>query len=183
MVKNTKTKVEIENETLKTMFKDKEFLVKLIRALFFGWDLTAEEKDMIRKEFVQPETREAFRKKFFAKFGDDTTIGQIADAWIGISDDRIVGQTETAIKQIKESREQSMKMLEQAMKQLANPNEAKVNLTYSSSDIDPLGIKLLARNRYMNTVEGSLSMIYQMANMKDVTPETIKTALKKNSSK
>jgi hypothetical protein len=175
-----------ELELLKTVFKDNEHLAKLLRRLFFGFELTEEEKAIVKTTFSTPEIKEALRKKFYSKFGDDAALGNIADQWASISDEKLIGASRDTITQITASKARVNEMLEKAMALIENPDGMKVDLSYdgvNASNSDPLGVKLLARNKYLNIIEGSLSMIYQICNMPEPTEEELKSKKKKDSSK
>ena len=85
------TTAEKEANLLKSTFKDNENLLKLLRKLFFSFELSPEEKLLIKNTFESKELREAFRKKIYSKRGDDANLGSIADEWVSITDEKLLG--------------------------------------------------------------------------------------------
>lgn len=177
--------VDKQTEQLKSVFKDNEYLLKVIRNLFFGLEVSEQDKLMVKDTFKDQDFKETFRKKFYARRGDDANLGNISDFWVGLGDDKIIGQAPETINQIVESRKLLYTMFEKAFSLLENPDGEKVlSGDYEANTMaDPFQITLLARNKYLNSVEAGLSFINIIANTKDKTPEQIKEELKKNSSK
>jgi hypothetical protein len=175
---------EQEAELLKVAFKDNESLLKLVRALFFGFELSADEKMRIKSSFANEQLREALRKKIFPVLSKDSPIGQITDAWMGI-ESNVFGQPKDTIYQAVQSKQVVLEMLDKAMNLLSNPDGEPMDLKYNPNEylIDGLQIKLLARNFYMKTVETALHFINQFANQAVVKPEEVKERRAKNSNK
>jgi len=180
---DTKSKIEIDNELLKNTFKGNEYLLKVMRKLFFGFPVKPEDKVLIKTTFVNADLREVVRKKFYAKPGDEVEIGQIADFWIGIPEDKIVGADLDAITQIIEPRKNFVHMVEIALNLLENPDGKVVDLTYNPDNDTELRIGLLSRNKFMNVVEAGLNMIKMVAEMKNLSPDEKEKLTNKNSSK
>ena len=177
------TKIEIENELLRNTFKGNDHLLKTMRSLFFGFHVKPEDKILIKTTFTNEALREAVRKKFYAKPGDEVEIGQIADFWIGIPDDKIVGMDYNTISQIIEPRKNFIKMTGIALALLEKPDGKKVDLVYSPEEDDELRIGLLSRNKFMNVIEAGLNMIKMVAEMKNLSPDEQEKITNKNSSK
>lgn len=177
------TRVEMENELLKNTFKGNDHLLKVLRNLFFGFDVKPEEKELIKSTFTNEALRGAVRRKFYSQTGDECEIGQIADFWVGIPEDKIVGMSPDAIAQLVEPRINFLKMAGVAMALLENPNGKKVNLNYDPKKDDEFRIGLLSRNKFMNSIEGGLNMIKMVAEMKELSPYQMEQLRKKNSSK
>ena len=173
----------MENELLRSTFKGNEHLLKVLRSLFFGFDVKPEDKELIKTTFASKELREVVRKKFYAKIGDDCEIGQIADFWVGIPEDKVVGANVAAIAQLIEPRVNFLKMAETAMALLEKPDGKKVNLDYDPKKDDEFRIGLLTRNKFMNSIEGGINMIKMVAEMKEQSPYQMEQLRKKNSSK
>jgi hypothetical protein len=144
-----------------------------------------EDKKLVKSTFNSEEIKLAFRKKLYSKRGDDAKFGSIADFWVSLGDDVLIGKTPEAISQIIKPRAKLEKMFETAMNLLDNPNGEKVDLSYDpkSLDKDPYQINLLARNKYLNAIEATLNFINIQANNIEM-PEDMKKFIKnKNSSK
>ena len=179
------TKVEEENKMLKQVFKDNEYLVQALRSLFFGWDLSDKDKSLIKDTFSSEKLRTVFRQKLFSKWGDQTPIGQIAGIWMNVSEDMIIGASKETRTQIMASRVEIERMLDHAMTLLVDPNGKKPETQYgeAESQLDMLGCRLMARNKYINTIESGIGAIYNFSNAKELTPAEKKELAKQNSSK
>lgn len=175
---------EQEAELLRISFKDNESLLKLVRALFFGFELSPDEKMLIKSSFANEQLREALKKKIFPVLSKDSPIGQITDAWMGI-ESNVFGQAKDTIYQAVHSKQRVLEMLDKAMLLLENPDGEQMDLKYNPKlqSLDDLQITLLARNFYMKTVETALHFINQFANQVVVKPEEVKERRAKNSNK
>lgn len=179
-----KTQAEKEIDLLKTVFKDNEPLLKLVRSLFFGFDLSDAEKNMIKTSFANPELREAFRKKTYPLIDKDVPIGHEADFWGGM-ENQIFGRDQHAIRQAVESKQRVLDMFIKAFNSLENPFGDRVDFGYSTESLmmDPLQIKLLARNLYFKTITTALMMIKTICDQEEETPAQKTKRLAKDSMK
>lgn len=178
-----KEQLKIDNDLIKRTFKGNEILLKTMRDLFFGRKISKEHSKMIKDTFADETIREVTRKRFYSKLGDDSAIGQIADFWIGVPEEKMVGAGIDQMAQIIEPRKNLLAMFETAFKLLVEPEGKKVDVTYNPAKDDELYIGLLTRNKYLNAVEAGLNMLKVIAETKEMTPEEIKEAALKNSSK
>lgn len=175
---------KVELEVLKGIFKDNEALIKSLRNLFFGYAISEDQKKIIKDTFKDEKTRELFRKKIYPKPTDDAPIGNISDQWVHITEDKILGASKEYIYQLVESRKLTFQMLDKAMLLLENPDGEKVDVSFSPNIIaDELQIGLLARNKYMNTIEASLAMIYKLVEQKEMSEDERKLKESKDSTK
>lgn len=172
-----------ETETLKKAFAENDALLVSIKALLFGFPIKKSEADVIETTFRDKNVREAFRRKLYFKLSPTTPIGQGADYWYG-TDTEIIGKDPETIKQIVNSKQSVLVMLEYAMKLLENPNlPKKITLEFAPTGDDPFQIELLARNKYINTVNTALVIIKTVSGMKNETVEETKRRLLTDSSK
>lgn len=177
------TTPEKEVEILKGLFKDNEYLLKLLRSLFFGFALTDEEKTLIKSTFNTVEIREVIRKKIYPLLNNEVPIGQVADYWMG-TESNILGHTRDTIYQSMASKEEVLFMLNSAMQLMIDPTlTSNINLNYIPDPTDPLGIGLLARNLYIRSIETGLNLINTIANQNVETQAQIKSKNKLNSNK
>lgn len=177
------TTAEKEVALLKVVFKDNDALLKSMLSLWFGFDISEAEKELIKGTFVDKDLREAVRKKIFPILSNDVPIGEVQDYWIGV-DQNILGQNRDTIAQIIGSKQQVFDMLKTAMVLLENPDAVKMDLTYKPSLVDDaLQIGLVARTLYIKTIQNGLVMIKTIANLDPKTQEQVNEAMKKNSSK
>lgn len=175
---------EQEALLLKTVFKSNDALLKLIRGLFFGFDLSAAEKEQIRTACGTPEIRLAIRKKIFPILDNDQALGTIADFWGG-TEQSIMGASRDTIYQFVQAKAAVWSLLQQAMSLLEDPHGTQIDLTYDpkANIADDLQIKLIARNIYMKTVSQGLFFILATANQEVITPVEAAKRAHKNSSK
>lgn len=176
------TTAEKEVALLKVVFKDNDGLLKSMLSLWFGFEISQAEKDLIRSTFINKDLREAVRKKIFPILSNEVPIGEVQDYWIGV-DQQILGQARDTIAQIIQSKARVYDMLKSAMILLENPDAVKMDLTYNPSLVDDLQIGLVARTLYIKAIQNGLVMIKTIANLEEKTPEQIGTTRSKNSSK
>lgn len=171
-----------EINLLKATFAENESLLKTIRRLFLGGELTDIEKNVIKETFQNQELIEAFRHKVYGLDNYDTPIGQVSDFWLG-AEKQIFGASRDTIEQVVQSKAMVRKMFETAFNLLRNPDGEKVDTLFIPSEIDGLQIKLLARNLYIQAIETSLLTVLTIAGKKDETLEQTLARLQRDSSK
>ncbi len=177
---------EEEAALLRATFKDNDALLKILRGLFFGFELSQAERDLVRGTFIGSELRLAFRKKVYGLMEDDSPIGSVPDYWLNIKAEQLLGASKDAIYQLIQSKAQLLKMFQKAMALLENPDGERVNVAFDPARtvLDDLGVGLLARNLYVQVMETSLHLVKQIANQPEpTTQDQVKKKLTKNSSK
>jgi hypothetical protein len=175
---------EQEVDLLKRTFKGNEYLLKILRGLFFGFDIKDEDKQLIKKVFASEELRTAIRRKTFPMLkGNDVPIGQIADFWMG-TEMNVLGATRDAIYQVVSQKQKVFEMFTKAFNLLENPFGEKVDLDFTPNlSFDPLQVELLARNLYMKSIETGLSFIKTISEMEETKPAEVQEKRKKDSAK
>jgi hypothetical protein len=160
--------IKKSNALIKQVFSKNPELIKVMQALFLGFDLTAEEKEMIKSTFENEELYEAIRRRIAPRLERDTMVGQQSDEWAGL-EEQIYGAHENQIYQAVHYKKEAIRMANQAMALLKNPDGEKINISYDPalSTNDPLQIKLLARNMYIKMVQNQLSTIWIIAEQKE----------------
>lgn len=171
-----------EIDLIKSVFSENEPLLKAVRKLFFGADLSIEEKGFIASNFT-PEIIEVFRRKVYSVNNLETPIGQLSDFWIGV-EQQIFGASRDTIYQAIESKNMVLEMFTKAFNLLSNPDGEKVSVQITPMlEADPLGVKMLARNLYMKAVETALLTVQTIAGKKTETLEQTLKRLQQDSSK
>lgn len=174
---------EQEASLLRDTFKNNEYLLKVIRSLFFGYDIADSDKLLVKSTFKDPQLREAVRKKIYPNLSNEVPIGQVADFWMGV-ETQIFGFDVNKIRQAIESKNIVLKMLKQSMSLLVDPDSIKVSLEYNPELVvnDELQIGLLARNLYIRTIETGLNFIQLVANQEVLSRADLKKKELKDSS-
>ena len=162
------TDIKKSNALIKQVFSKNPDLIKVMQALFLGFDLTDEEKQMIKTTFANDELYEAIRRRIAPHLEKDTMVGQQSDEWAGL-EEQIYGAHEGQIYQAVHYKKEAIKMAKQAMALLKNPDGEKINISYDPdlSIEDKMQIKLLARNMYIKMVQNQLSTIWIIAEQKE----------------
>jgi len=170
-------------EIIKATFSENEVLLQSIRKLFFGAEITPDEKANIVHTFSNPEVVEVFRRKVYGLNNLNTPIGQLSDFWLG-AESQIFGASRDTIYQAVNSKQLVLEMFTKAFNLLTNPDGEKVDVTINPSlETDPLGIKIIARNLYMKAIETGLSAMQTIAGKKDETLEQTLKRLQSDSTK
>lgn len=172
-----------EIDLIKSIFAENDALLVVIRKLFFGVELSLDEKRIIHSTFKDPEAILVVQKKMHGVNDfDSQTIGVLPDFWLG-TEKQISGQPIETIKQAIESKILIKEMFDKAIKLLSNPDGEKVNIEYVHDEDDYLGVKLIARNTYMMAVETTLLNLKIIAGLKEESAEEAEKRLQQDSSK
>jgi hypothetical protein len=170
-------------ELIKSAFAENDELLIMVRKLFFGVELTADEKKVVISNFSNPEVIEVLRRKVYGLNNLETPIGQLSDFWLG-AESQIFGASRDTIYQAIMSKEIVLDMFTKAFDLLTNPDGEKVNVdVHILMEADPLGVKLIARNLYMKAIESALHAVKMIAGTKIETAEEAVKRLSKDSSK
>ncbi len=171
---------------LKTVFKDNDYLLKTLRSLFFGYEVSKEDKELVNKTFSgKTQLQLALRKKIYALPTDDAPIEYLPDIWNGL-EQSVFGQSRDTIYQSVTSKGILVEMLTLTMKLMEDPEGEKVSLDFNpvtSLMSDPLETRLLARIMFMNTIHRGLNMVKVVANQPEESEEDKARRLQKDSSK
>lgn len=165
---------ENEVKLLKSLF-EREELYLLVRNLFFGFELTEEEQQVIAQAFKTPETRVLMRKIFKPELQKDIPIGQNFDLW---QTQDVKAATKDNFEDVVDAKFDLLTMIETALKRLDNPAEEGVDLS-----VHPELPLLIARNSFINYIDAQLQIIWTLVNKEDESAEEALMKLKKNSSK
>lgn len=173
---------ENEIETIKKIFAENDYLLIAVRKLFFGADLTDEEKKVVKSTFKDAKVKEIFRKKFYGELNLDTPIGQVSDFWMG-AEMQVFGATRDTIYQSVQSKTMIMELFRKAFDLLDNPDGEKIKLDVLTIEADPLQVSLLARNLYLKAVETALFTVKTIAGQKEESIEQAMKRLQQDSAK
>lgn len=173
---------DAEIDLIKSVFAENDFVLIAVRKLLFGGDITKQEKKAIVDTFSKDEVVKVLQRKVYAEHNLETPVGQLSDFWLG-AESQIFGASKDTIKQTIESKTIVLNMFRQAFKLLKDPDGEKVSTTIDLESMDDLGIKLIARNLYMQAIETGLSSMKVIAGMKDETLDQTLKRLQQDSSK
>lgn len=163
-----------EKELLKSVFKNNEDLLLAVRNLFFGFELTKEEKDMIEGAFKDEAIRRLMRKIFLPELQRDIPIQQSVDLWMTVGID---GKAPDEIVTLLTARAILIRLLEHVLEfRLEEPSDLTIN---KDTDL----AQLIARNQFIGHVELNLNIIRILANQEELSPEEQLERLKKDSNK
>lgn len=182
-------KTEEERDLIIATFKDNDFLLKALRSLFLGLAVSAEQKSAILD--LKREVKEIIKKRFCPKIEDDTAIGIVNDVWMGV-DEEVLNKNPTSILQAIASHDEAQKMANMALLLLDNIDGEKPDIQYKPNFVlngsqqelaDPLGIGLLARNKFIRLVNNQTWVLKTIAQQEKKTPQELAEIEKKNSSR
>lgn len=165
---------EAEISMIKELFADNEYLLKVLRRLFWGIDISKEDKDLILKTFKRDGSKEVLKRKFYGELDVETPIGQLSDFWMGV-EGQVFGASRDTIEQAITSKVMVLENFNKAFALLSNPDGEKPNMSVMSLVSDPLQSSMIARNIYLKAVETALFTIKTIAGKKEESlEETIK---------
>ncbi len=176
-----------EIEVLKIAFasSDGDYqILKIVRSLFLGFPISTSDATLVKSVFKDPEVKLALRKKMYPILSNDVGIGEESDFWFG-TETEILDKPPESIKQIVDSKQGCLDMLEQAFRLLDDPSGKKINLSYNPHDKndDPFHIWLLTRNKYVKVVVTGLTIVKVIAGQKSESVKDAKERLMKDSTK
>lgn len=171
--------VERDRQSIVSVFKDNEKLLKSLRALFLNLGLTPEEKASVRS--LSSEIKRIIRDRFYPVMDKDTPIGLSKDVWLG-AETMVFGHSKDSIKQAIEYKDKALKMTQAAL-ELLDEDGTVIDLRFDARKSDDLGVNLLARNQYIRHVESQLYSLWIIANQKEETPNQAKKRAQLDSSK
>lgn len=160
--------IKRSNELIKQVFGKHPELVKVLQALFLGFELTSDEKELVKSTFANDELYEAVRKRIAPRLERDTMVGQQSDEWAGLETD-IYGSHPDKIYQSVHYKKEAIAMAKRAVALLRNPDGEQIDISYDPDTTlnDPLQIKLLARNMYIKMVQNQLSTIWIISEQRE----------------
>lgn len=175
---------EEENKIIKSTFKDNDFLLKAMRALFLGLELTDDEKTLIKSTFSDKGLLRIIYKKFLPTLDKESPIGQVQDIWLGV-EQMVFGMTKETIYQAINYKELALNMTARALALLENPNGERIDVSFNpmTNINDEYGINLLARNQYIRHVESQLMFLKVIAEQKEEDTKEQQKRIAQNSAR
>jgi hypothetical protein len=173
--------MEQQIELIKSAFEGNKELLISVRNLFFGYEISPSEKDLIKKTFASPELMKIMRNRLIPSIDKDAPLEVSKDMWTGFD---MIGSNAEIISRTVEVRKNLISMLETALKLLENPDGQKVYINYDPAlfQADSNGILLTSRNHFIGMVINQLNGLSVVANTKTETPTQIGKRIKKDSS-
>lgn len=163
---------EGEKNTLKTVFSEDPAVYKILRDLFFGFDLTDDEKRIVANfKIIKP----LLRKIFLPTLAKDIPLGGNIDLW---QTQDIKTATPESFDTVFSSKVILLDLLETAFKRFDDPDDNHVDLSIKK-DLP----SLVARNSYISYVDSKIRFLIQFVNMDSLTPEEQLKMMQLNSSK
>lgn len=168
---------------IKDSFAGNNELLMSIRALLMGFEIDEATKNIIKSTFTNETVREAFREKLYPKLSPTSLIGQGGDFWFG-TDTEIIGRDPETIKQLMQSKKETLGYFDHAFRLLDDPFGKAISLEVECDfKKDPYQISFIARNRYLSALGTALAMIKAIAGEKKENLEQAKLRLFRDSSK
>lgn len=158
-----KSTPEEDLKLMKQVFKNNPTLLQTLQDMFLGFELTADEKSLVKTAFADENLYRIFKNKFTPHLTKGVMVGQQSDQWGGLEKD-IYGAPRDTIYQAVHYKKEAMAMADKAVALLKNPDGERPDLSYNPdlNASDPLQINLLARNMYIAMVQQQLAMIWVM---------------------
>ena len=179
------TDIKKSNAIIKQVFGKHPELIQLMQALFLGFELSAEEKSLIKSAFENDELFEAVRGRISPRLEKGVMVGKQSDEWAGL-EEQIFGAHPDKIYQAVYYKKEAIAMANKAMALLKNPDGERVSIDFDPdlNANDPLQIKLLARNMYIKMIQNQLSTLWIISEQKEgENPQTTAGRILKDSAK
>lgn len=162
---------EEDAKTIQKTFKD-ESILKSMRVLLLGLDVTDGDKSLVRAIFSDIDVRRIVGKRFLPSLTRESPIGTANDVWMGV-ESMVFGAPRDTIEQAVKYKELSIEMTRKGLALLENPDGEPMNVQFIPSEHadDPLQVWLLARNQYVRHVESQIMFLWMIANLPDAGKE------------
>jgi hypothetical protein len=185
MMNETQLKEEIK------LFKENlgsEAMLKSVRSLLLGLEISDEQKKQIQAVFSNKTLLDIFRRRVNQRVTDDADLGSISDYWMQSTDKLIGGSGDIAIQTIKIGAKliNHVKKMEEL---LQDPFQEPINFGVDFEKIDSsvsfseTTCSLVARNLFIRSVDFVLRLILSLVQSPEETPEQTVERLKKDSTK
>jgi len=173
---------EAEYGLLKTLFRDSDELLYLIRKIFFFGGLT--EAEIKQAEiFKKEEVFNVLKKTFIPEISETDPYNQVIDTWMTLDlKDKLADEIGVQIN----ARSRTNTMMEDAVNRLKNPSTEKVSVlafTPVDGDDEENHTALVARNNFISGTSYQLANLKMMSKKDEKTSEELKEEQRKNSSK
>jgi hypothetical protein len=172
---------DAEYGVMKTLFRDTDELLYLIRKIFFFGGLNDNEMkqaEVFRKE----EVFSVLKRTFVPEICETDPYQQLTDTWLTLDlKDKMPSEVEVNI----QARKRTNEMMRDAVERLKSPSSEKLSvLSYEpDEDSEENHISLVARNTFINGTTIQLANLKVMSKKGDETEEEKAKRLKANSSK
>lgn len=162
------TDIKKSNALIKQVFGKHPELIKLMQSLFLGFELTKDEKSLIKSAFENDELYDAVRRRIAPSLDKETMVGMQSDEWAGL-EEMIFGAHPDKIYQAVHYKKEAIRMAKQAVALLRDPDGTPIDISFDPdlSVNDTLQIKLLARNMYIKMVQQQLSTLWVISEQKE----------------
>lgn len=173
--------IQAEYDLLSPVFKDNKILLKVLRKVILGIDLSPTEKDLIKQ--IPQIVINRIASLLLPRVTGDEEMHSVNDFWFQFN---LKERTEYQVKIDIEYLPLIQDFFTDAVARL-NGNEATMKIAdieYSKHVSKEQNIvNVIARNIILATTEGLLSTLYAKANNKPLTVEELKKAQKQNSTR
>ncbi len=161
-----------------------EGLLRSMRNLFLGLEVSDSEKELIKTTFKSAELRALMRKRFVPRISPETPLGHELDVWDGV-EKMVFGYSESTAYQALHYKQLAIDMAETCLNLLEDPNGPRPKLDYSPVMYpnDNLGVQLCARNIFISMVKTQLLTFYLTTLQKDEPEQVKKGKREKDSAK
>lgn len=174
------TLTEIENNIIRDTFLDNLALLKAMRRIAFGLEVTDQEKNTIKTAFANDELCEAIRKRLKPELGDDDNLAFIGYDWAG-TETLISNQTPDTITQVIAYKKVRQDLTAQALALFKDPFSGKIELNMKPSQTDKMQSELLGEIQYVRHIQSQLNFLNVVAEQNRLSPIQKEDMAKKDS--
>lgn len=179
-----------EIKLFKEYFSGQEGLLKSIRSLLIGLDVSDADKERIKSIFAKKEVRDIVRRRIYQLDTDDVPLGAMNDLWMGL-DSKIQGASPDAVIQAIIVRKNLVDLFTNIDSYLQDPFQPKIDLKITQEAIEvanadkvmEIACDIIARNMYIKAVDMVLAIIHNLTQNKEETPDEAVKRIKKDSTR
>lgn len=177
--------VEKRNRDTHSFAYNNEPLLRAMRALLAGFEVSEGDKSLIGSIFKgKPELQKLASSFFFGEYSQDNPIGTQPDFFMG-TEQEILGREPHAIKQVLDAKRLVLGALKKLTSYLENgeTDDDKLISSLHNHDMllaDETGALIIARNLYLKTIENALVAIMMTAEsyQSTLTPSPLQDSAK-----
>lgn len=145
---------------IKSAFENNQVGLQSLRAVLLNLEPTLAEKRLVTSLFANEELLKVFSRMLVNNSDKYSHILDFSDPWLPMTR-AIIDKPQESIKQAIDSQELSLKYARQGLGLLTNPDGEAPDLAIDLEDVT--GIKLIARNTYIQNVKQQLENLYLIA--------------------
>lgn len=160
---------EDEIKLIQSVFNGNESLLKAMRAIAFGLDVSDEERQAVLTAMQDDALFAVVKRRVLPELDKETPIGQVQDAWLG-TEGMVFGATPETQQQAIAYKAYSIELTEEFLNAIRD-GVGSIDIDFDPAEAGEMSVTLLGRNNYIRHIESQLMFLWMIAEMRQETTE------------